>query len=185
MKKILIAILALLTLSACGKKEEAPIKPAAPDIQENPPAVSEEAAPEIPEDAQPIEIPVEMVEEVEEEYDLQKPVPAYTSARAEGLVEDTVGFVYDYPVFEELEAVNAYYENQITGLTDYAKRIVYETAMDRHTIANVTGTFTVEMEENLMVTLTVKVEFGDEEDPIEFSQAEQFDSETGCHIESE
>lgn len=160
MKKIMAALAALMLLTACSAEKtpvEQPVQPQNPVVKE-PVTVTPEAVPEEPDELQ------------------------YTTQRLEGLVEDTVAYIYDYPQFDQPE-INQFYTDLMTTLEEYAKSTVYTTAIDRHTIADVTGSFDVIQPENTVcVTYTVTVEFGDGETE-SFDRTDTFDLVTGQLME--
>lgn len=158
MKKIMAALAALMLLTACGA-EKTPVEQ---PVQPQNPAVEEPVTPEV--------IPEEPDE------------PLYTTERLEGLVEDTVAYIYDYPRFDQPE-INQFYTDLMTSLEEYAKSTVYTTAIERHTIADVSGLFEVSQTENTVsVIYTVSVEFGDGETE-SFDRTDTFDLVTGQLME--
>lgn len=157
MKKIMAALAALLLLTACGA-DKTPAEPA--PVPETP--VVEE---------QPVEIVPEILPEAPEAF-------VYTTKTMEGLVEDTVAYIYEYPEFDHAE-INRFYTDLMASLVDYARQNVYTAAVERHTIADVTGSFTMlQAEETVTVTYTVAVEFADGESE-SFDRTDTFDRTSG------
>ena len=157
MKKIIAALAALLLLTACGAEKTPVEQPVVPET----PVVEEPVTPEV--------VP-------EETDELQ-----YTTQRLEGLVEDTAAYIYDYPRFDHAE-IDGFYTELMTSLEEYAKGTVYTAAIERHTIADVTGTFTVEQTaETVSVTYTVAVDFADGQSD-SFDRTDTFDAVSGVRI---
>lgn len=158
MKKLLLILLALLCLTACSK-EQTPV--------------------ETPEIETPV---IEGPEEVIPDEPEQETV-AHTPKTLEGLVEDAVGYVYTYPEVE-LPAVNDFYTELMGSLVDYAKQDVYKKAMERHTVADVTGDYRVTSGgKTFAVTYTVTVKYGDGETE-HFDRMDIFDRESGKRLEA-
>ncbi len=159
MKKIMAALAALMLLTACGA-EKTPAEPA--------------VVPETPVVEEPVTVTPEVVPEETDELQ-------YTTQRLEGLVEDTVAYIYDYPQFDQPE-INQFYTDLMTSLEEYAKGTVYTTAIERHTIADVSGSFDLtQTDETFTVTYTVAVEFGDGETE-SFDRTDTFDRISGQRI---
>ena len=123
MKKLFAALLAVLCLSGCGAKEQPQPAEAqsAPVVEEPTPA---EPAPETPE---VVEIPMETLPEETPVEGLS--IPDYETVSLEGLVEDAIGYVIDYPVFsgfDGAETVNGFYLNLAEHLERYTKETVYK-----------------------------------------------------------
>lgn len=182
--------LTLALLTGCGQAQA----PAAADNQsetqtetQTTPTQPEETAPE---ENQKQEV-VDMETDVVSGQTLEA-APAElvcTSNPQEGLVEDAVGYSYDLPVFSGLdcaEAVNRFYEELLPELTLYAQETVYNTAMERHTVASVFGSYTVDgqTEGQLVVSYQVSAQYGEEE-PVISSRTDYFDLESGEHLKME
>lgn len=187
MKKWIAAILAVLLLTGCqAQPTEQPEVPADPEPVVTQPVEEDTPVEEPPET---VEIPVETVEQ-EPYYTEMNLDVAYDIQTVEGLVEDSIGYVYEYPVFSGLdgaEEINTYYEEMMVFLESYARETVYPQAADRHTIANVYGTFEiVAADEGLQlgVKYTVSVEFADAEEPESFDRTDVFHPDTGLLLGS-
>lgn len=182
--------LTLALLTGCGQAQA----PAAADNQsetqtetQTTPTQPEETAPE---ENQKQEV-VDMETDVVSGQTLEA-APAElvcTSNPQDGLVEDAVGYSYDLPVFSGLdcaEAVNRFYEELLPELTLYAQETVYNTAMERHTVASVFGSYTVDgqTEGQLVVSYQVSAQYGEEE-PVISSRTDYFDLESGEHLKME
>lgn len=182
--------LTLALLTGCGQAQA----PAAADNQsetqtetQTTPTQPEETAPE---ENQKQEV-VDMETDVVSGQTLEA-APAElvcTSNPQEGLVEDAVGYSYDLPVFSGLdcaEAVNRFYEELLPELTLYAQETVYNTAMERHTVASVFGSYTVDgqTEGQLVVSYQVSAQYGEEE-PVISSRTDYFDLASGEHLKME
>lgn len=181
MKKWIAALLAILTLTGCQAAAPAPQEvPEEGHTQASVPAVEQEPA----EEEKTVEIPVEIVEPEKNYTEMNLDVD-YETRTVEGLVEDTVGYIYTYPVFSGIdgaEAINTYYAQLMEYLENYARETVYAQAAERHTIADVSGTFEiVAADEGLQlgVQYTVSVSFGDEEAPSSFDRTDVFHPDTG------
>lgn len=150
MKKFLALLFACFLLTACGEAQ---------------PPVAEQPEPPV------VEAPVQP--EV-----VPEPEAVCTMETLEGLVEDTVGYVYQYPVFTN-ETINEYYTELMANLETYAKETIYPAAMEKHTIANIEGFYeVVPVDDEVTVTYVVTVEFGDGETE-EFERVDTFILSTG------
>ena len=160
MKKILATCAALLLLTACGA-EKVPAEPT--------------PVPETPVVEEPVEVTPEVVPEKTDEL-------SFTTERLEGLVEDTVAYIYDYPQFGD-PVMDSFYEELMTSLEEYARGKVYTAAIERHTIADVTGTYELtQTGETVIVTYTASVEFGDGETE-SFDRTDTYDLSVGKWIQ--
>lgn len=158
MKKFLAALGAVLILSACGA-EPSPV----PEAEPTPPAA---------------ETPVQLPPVEEAPVD----APVYEEQTAEGLVEDTVAYIYAYPKFSQPK-ISGFYEELVAGLKDYAGQTVYAAASERHTIADVTGSYEVFADGSAVtVTYVVDVEYGDGETD-RFDRTDRFDLSDGRRLE--
>lgn len=191
MKKLLIAVLALLMLTACSKEQEAAAPPVEePEVVHTP--VEEEKIPEEPETA-PVEIPTEIVDpesaEPAEEPEDSAPFQ-WEITHVEGLVEDTVAYDLELPVFSDADGadqINDFYEKVIDQLVTHTKENVYLAVMEKHTMANVYGTMlNLSWEEDWVeVEYEYRLEFLDDSAPDFFTRTDRFDLQTGERISSE
>ena len=176
LKKLFAALLAVLCLAGCGAKEQpqpAEVQPA-PAVEEPTPA---EPAPETPE---VVEIPMETLPEETPVEGLS--IPDYETVSLEGLVEDAIGYVIDYPVFsgfDGAETVNGFYLNLAEHLERYTKETVYKDIMEKQLVASVYGEVTsVQTDgEKLQVDYAFRVETEDNVD--ENTRTDVFDLATG------
>ena len=140
--------LTLALLTGCGQAQA----PAAADNQsetqtetQTTPTQPEETAPEESQEQEVVEMETDIVS-----GQTLEAAPAElvcTSNPQDGLVEDAVGYSFDLPVFSGLdcaETINRFYEELLPELTLYAQETVYNTAMERHTVASVFGSYTVD-----------------------------------------
>lgn len=196
MKKLFIAILAILMLSACGKQEV----PEQPPVEE--PEVIHTPVEEEPIVAQP-EQNGEPVPEESRDWTPEQPSEdegvadtfGYGTEELEGLIEDTIGYTISYPQFEMhgydgKDQINAFYEALALSLEQHTKENVYPQVMERHCVANVFGevvNVNHENEPELAVTYEYRVEFSDTEEPTVFLRTDYFDMNTGecTHTETE
>ena len=175
MKRLFAFIFAMIFL--CGCQTEPPV-----EIPEEKPAAEAPVVEETP--AEPVEIPVETVEPEKYYTEMNLDAP-YETLTSEGLVEDSVGYIYEYPVFSEIagaEKINTYYTELMDFLADYAKEVVYPQCADRYTIANVNGTFEIDAADEglqLAIVYTVTVQFADADEPESFSRTDVFHPDTG------
>lgn len=177
-------ILALALLTGCT--QDSPAAPVSPGPVEE--TTQSDTAAETPHES-PAEtpevdqIPIEILPDAALE-----PVPAdlsWTDNPVEGLVEDTVGYAYQLPVFSGLhcaDAITGFYSDLLPELENYARETVYLEAMDRHTVVSVYGTYTVEgvRDNQLVVSYEVRAEYS-EGDPVVSARTDYFDLETGEH----
>lgn len=186
MKQFLAAILAILLLSGCVAdttvtKEPEPVKEAEPVTQQQP--VEE----------QPAEMQNQqavVVEKTENSFTNMNLEYGCETVSVEGLVEDTVGYVYQYPVFSEIagaQTINTYYEDMMEFLESYARETVYPQTLERHTIADVTGSYEIVAADDglqLGITYTVCVQFADSQEPESFDRTDVFHPDTGSLLGS-
>lgn len=188
MKKIAALLLSLLLLVGCGAKDT---QPPVEQPQEPEQTVQQPVSPEKPvtPPAETVEIPVETVDDSLNTYTDMNLNYTVETRTEEGLVEDTVGYIFEYPVFgvfPAAEKVNTYYEELQNFLISYARETVYPLAAEEHTIANVYGKYEViAADEGLQLGIryTVSVEFanGDEQS---FDRTDIFHPDTGSLLGS-
>lgn len=171
MKKLTAIFLLILLLTACGKQP-------ALEVPDEDPAAAETELPE----QEVVEYPVEIL-----------PGNGWTvtceTLTREGLVEDAVAYIYEYPsVAGEAgaAAINGFYEELMDQLETYAKDKVWGAAQEKHTVANVTGTYALGdvTEETIAIDYTVEVVFGDGSEPELHQRNDVFDRTTGEKTES-
>ena len=184
MKKMLIALLAVLMLTACGKQEE----PVQPPVEEEKivaqPEQEFEPTPDEPRDWTPE--PPSQDEGVADTF-------GYGMDELEGLIEDAIGYTIAYPQFEMhgyegKGQINAFYESLAVSLEQHTKENVYPQVLERHCIANVFGEVTEvnhDEEPELAVTYEYRVEFSDSEQPTVFIRTDYFDMESGECLRTE
>ena len=186
MKKWMLILLALLLLTGCGAKKTETQEP----VEKSP--VQETQTPETPEETtkpEAVEIPVTINGEDKSYTEMNLDV-AYETRTEDGLVEDTVGYVLEYPVFSGIdgaETINQYYQELMEYLTDYAASTVYSEAAERHTVADVTGSFEIAAADEglqLGVTYKVAVKFADSDQEESFDRTDVFQPDTGTLLGS-
>lgn len=151
MKKKAAAVLAvLLLLTACSAQKK-------PEPQPQPqpePVVQPAPEPEVE------EIPVTVNPEPEGEA-VQPEIKT-----EEGLIEDTVGYVCEYPVFsgfDGAQTVNGFYKELTDGLIAHSKETVYNTASEKSCVASAYATVERASEADgvLSVDFKFRVEYSD------------------------
>ena len=182
--------LTLALLTGCGQAQA----PAAADNQsetqtetQTTPTQPEEAALEENQEQEVVDMETDVVSG--QALEAEPAELACTSKTEDGLVEDAVGYSFDLPVFSGLECaetINGFYEGLLPELTLYAQETVYNTAMERHTVASVFGSYTVDgqTEGQLVVSYQVSAQYGEEE-PVVSSRTDYFDLESGEHLKME
>lgn len=185
MKRLFLMISLLFLLTACGKQEEtAPVVPEAPPVEE---------VTELPEEPAPVEeIPMEIVTPEEDTPAAEteaEAVPApFTFETADGLIEDTVGYLFVIPTFEVAgaDAIREYYVELTDHLADYTKETVYTEAASRGCIVSVYGEVTeaVLQGDVLTVTYVYRCEFSDTEQPTANVRTDSFRAATGEKVEN-
>ena len=193
MKKLLIAILAVLLLAACASKE-APVPPVEepeivqPPVEEAPvEAPKPEPVPEVPveEPAEPsplLPVPEELPEE--QPFSLERDV-----IHVEGLIEDTIAYDLEQLVVsgvEGAEQINGFYEELVQQLEAHTKENIYPAVMEQHTGANVYGIVThMKWDDTLVeVVYVYRVEYFNGTEPEEFTRTDHFDAVTGEKVEA-
>lgn len=187
MKKWMLIFLSLLLLAGCGAKEPEAQTP----VEEIPAQMEPETeTPEEPQEQQTVEIPT-TINESEKSYTKMDLNVEYNTQIVEGLVEDTVGYALNCPEFTGIggaETINQYYQEMMDYLIQYVQTNVYNEAADRHTVANVSGSFAiVAADEGLQlgVTYTVTVDFADSEELESFDRTDVFQPDTGTLLGAE
>lgn len=185
-KLAIFLVLALALLAGCSQKStKAPTPPttaAEETTQPDTPVETTEETPEVE------EMPIE----INPETSPMEPIPAEltcTDNPVEGLVEDTVGYLYTLPVFsgtDGAEAMTQFYQDLLPEMENYAQETVYLEAMDRHTVVSVSGGYTVRGVQDgaLVVSYEIKAEYG-EGDPVISSRTDHFDLASGEHLKME
>ncbi len=174
MKKKVAAILAVfLLLTACSaqKKPEPQTEPEQEQVTEQAP---EQEVDEVPMEINPEQTGDEMLPELKTE---------------EGLIEDTVGYVFQYPVFSEFdgaEAINGVYKQLTDGLVAYAKETIYSTASKKNCIASAYSTVEHASENDGVLEVEFKfwVEYSDGTTD-ENTRTDRFDMTTGELIQED
>jgi len=154
MKKLMAACLVLLCLTGCSQKTELAKEIGVTVVTQNPePSPAPIVPEEVPVDEVPVEEPVEEIP-VEAAPIHGEPVE-YESLMVDGLLEDTIGFGFEIPVFSGMdgaEQINQFYEALVDQLTEYTRQTVYESVQERSAMANVHGEVTfAECQEDLLV----------------------------------
>lgn len=180
MKRLIFIFSLILLLTACGKTEEVP---AVPEVTEEVEIVEEVTATEPTVEVETVVVPEETVIETGGE-----PV-SYTSETVEGLVEDTVGYIFEVPVFtvEGADDIRTYYEDLTAHLVRYTKETVYTEAASRACIASVYGSVTDAVLEDdvLTVTYAYECDFSDTEESVENVRTDSFLAASGEKVETE
>lgn len=174
MKRLFLILFSLLMLTACGK-EELPI-------------VETETLP-TPVQTQPAkETPMPVPEDEEEPIAAQEqadPV-SYTVQTVEGLVEDTVGYIFEIPVFglPGGDAIVTYYEDLAAHLVDYTRETVYPQAAERGCIVSVYGEVVSATGEGGVVTVeyAFRCDYSDAEETEETLRTDLFDVISGERV---
>lgn len=184
MKKMLIALLAVLMLTACGKQEEPAAAPSMPEEVVQTPV---EEAPVVETEQEPVEIPVQVEEPQEpspeeipeEEFPLEWEITHVT-----GLIEDALAYDLEQISVSEIDgrdAINAFYEKLIGQLEAHTKETIYPAVMEQHAMANVYGKMQAISwnEEWVEVEYEYRIEYLDGSDPESFTRTDRFDVKTG------
>ena len=164
----ILTILMILMLAACSAEKPAP-------KQEEPPVeATQEQAQEEP------------AEDPEEQKDAPDLVP-FTTEIVDGLVEDTVGYTFEIPVFDlpGYETMRQYYHEQVQVMEGFTKDVVYENAMERGCIVSVYGEVitAVMLDDVLFVTYAFQCDYSDAEEPEVETRIDRFDPVTGELVE--
>ena len=174
MKKLLAIILMMLTLTGCSfvmmpKNDHVEMPKPEPEI------VVEGAEEEV---ELKIEDPVEASMEVPAEEAL-----GYESLMVDGLVEDTISFGFEIPVFDVPggEKIGEYFDRVVRSMEDYTKEVVYEEAMGRSCIASVYGQVdSATLEDGIIaVEYSYICQYSDAEEPEVHTTTLCFDMQTG------
>jgi len=186
MKKMIIALLAIVLLTACGKQEEpvAPI-PEEPAAAETP--VEEKPAEDpVEEKPAPVEIPVQIVEpEAEPEQPSGENCPIqWETTHLEGLIEDTVAYDLEMLTFSGVdgaEKMTRFYAELAAQLEKHTKENIYSVVMEQHTGANVYGRIsnTNFSLDHFEATYEYRVEYLNGSEPESFTRTDRFDVHTG------
>ena len=189
MKKLLIALLAMVLLTACGRQEE-PAAPVAPPIPEQTVQAPVKEAPAVDPEDVPIKIPVQ----VEGSQEPQEPSPweipekefplEWEITHVTGLIEDAVAYDLEQIIVSEIDgkdAVNVFYEKLVAQLEAHTKETIYPAIMEQHGMANVYGAMKAISwnEEWVEVEYEYRVEYLNGSDPDSFTRTDRFDVHTG------
>ena len=172
MKRLFLLIFSLALLTACGKEAAPP--PASPPVE-----AAEEVLPAPVEEIPPADVPITDQPSGEVEQ------ASYISAKIEGLVEDTVGYVLEVPTFENVpEAVNTFYADLGEHLERYTRETVYAEAAARSCVVSVESMVTSATVKDgvLAVGYTYHCDFSDRDVVNGNSRTDRFDLATGEHI---
>ena len=173
MKKKIAAILAvLLLLTACSTQKK-------PEPQPEP---EQEVVTEPAKEPEVEEVPVEVTT-------VQGNPVTPERQTAEGLIEDAIGYILEYPVFSEFdgaETVNGFYTELVKSLEAYAKETVYSTASEKGCVANVYSSMENASENDGILQVTYKfwVEYSDNTTD-EKVRTDRFDMATGERIQED
>ena len=182
MKRLFAACAALLLLTACGQTTDEP-----PIAETNPDQIVEEQTPAEPEVE---EIPMEINPDLpacEDGVSPEGEQAVYEVVLVEGLIEDSVGYTIEKPVFKDLNGadnINAFYETIVLSVENFCKSQIYDTAMNKSTVASAYGTvdFATIYEDYIEIQYRFKAEYGD--DTVDENvRNDRFDLETGEKIE--
>jgi len=185
LKKLLAAILAVLCLAGCAAEKTEPPVVEEEVVSEKP--ETKEETPEAPELPEVEEVPMEQKEDPAEKPEPEQEVlpesVEYTATPVEGLIEDTIGYVLDCPVFSEFpaaETINRYYADLTEYLEKFTKETIYENAIQKQVTANVYGTVdSVELSrEELKIVYAYRVEYSDKQTD-ENTRTDYFNIQTG------
>jgi len=183
MKRLFTIIFALLLLTACGKPEEVPaVTEEEPEV-----IVTEEVTATEPTVVIEPEIVVpEIAEETVQADGSGQPV-TYTATMVEGLVEDTIGYSFEIPIFDYpcAETIRRHYDQLAVSMEAFTKEVVYANAMERTCIASVYGyvTSATVVDDVLSVTYVFECDYSDTEEATEESRIDRFDLTTGQLLE--
>ena len=186
MKKLIAAVLAVLCLAGCSAKQET----AAPaEVTEVPKQETVQEPVETPAEEKPVEN-FEIEVESENPALPEDPTPGEGGSVAvpvelvEGLVGDAVGYSFQQPVFADYaaaDAMNAFYQDLVNGLVDYANGTVNSKCLQDNCVASVYGKVLSAMltGSELEVVYQCRVEFSNTEDPVIKERTEVWNVETG------
>ena len=181
MKRLILIFSLILLLTACGK-EELPVVPEEVLPVPAPTETVEEPVTELPIEIVTPELPEETVVEAGGE------AVSYTSETVEGLIEDTVGYIFEVPTFdvEGSENIRTYYEELTKHLESYTKDTVYTEAASRACIVSVYGEVidAVLDGEVLTVTYVYRCDYSDTEESSENVRTDSFFAATGEKTEN-
>lgn len=190
MKRLIAIIFAILMLTACASEQT---QDSPSDQKKTDKAVRDEQVvaepeqaeePEVPEQpAQPV-VPVQpenIMEESEEAVE-GEPMP-YTVEIVDGLVEDTVGYTLELPVFDcpGYDIMRIAFETYVQQMEQAAAGAIYTNAMLRGCIASVYGeviSATVDGDA-LTVIYSYRTEYSDMAEPVEQRTLLRFDIQSG------
>lgn len=136
---LLAVLLALCLLCACGKKQDpAPVTPVEPDV---PQSAAPVIVPDVPQSAAPAADPTPAQPQEEELTPVE-----YTSVSLARTFTDTDGaelltYALDYPVFEGLDEINAYYQARAERLAAQYETEAEEAAQWRADVLSTGGDF--------------------------------------------
>lgn len=180
MKRLILIFSLLLLLTACGKQEEVPAVPEVlPEVE-----VTEEVTATEP----TVEVETTIVMPEETVVEAGGEAVSYTSEPVEGLIEDTVGYMFEVPTFdlEGSEKIRTYYEEMASHLEAYTKETVYTEAASRACIVSVYGEVTEAVLDGdvLTVTYVYRCDFSDTEESVENVRTDKFSAATGEVIDT-
>ena len=181
MKRLILIFSLILLLTACGK-EELPVVPEEVLPVPAPTETVEEPVTELPIEIVTPELPEETVVEAGGE------AVSYTSEAVEGLIEDTVGYLFEVPSFdvEGAETIRTYYEELAAHLEGYTKETVYPEAASRGCVVSVYGEVTEAVldGEVLTVTYVCECDYSDTDESAENARTDTFSAATGEKIDN-
>lgn len=184
MKRVFAIIFSFLLLTACTKRE---VPVTEPEELPEEVIVQEE---EMPEEPVIVVEPEIIIHDSAEDTPLEdESVPvSFTSQIVEGLVEDTVGYQFEVPVFDYAgyPAMEQFYAELIASMENFTKEVVYNNAVERGCVVSVYGkavSATV-LDSILSVTYTYECDYSDAEEPTVETRIDRFDIETGARLEN-
>lgn len=188
MKKLIAILLMVLMLTACGNKKDTAEKKDTKIGTASGPVV--EMAPIVDMAEELEEVPAEQkeTEEPKEEPAIEGRPMEYTSLMVDGVVEDTVGFGFEIPVFDcpGNEKIQEYFSDFVGEMESFAKDVVYENAMQRSCIVSVYGAVDSAMlvDDVLSVTYSFRCDYSDAEGVEDEERSiHRFDIQTGEPVE--
>ena len=176
MKRLFAMIFAILLLAGCAADPAEPVEQTTAETE----AVTEEATEQTTQEL--------TEEEVTAPAETDAPPAApHTIEIVEGLVEDTVGYSFEIPVFEYAgnETIRRHYDELVSSMIGFTTEVVYSNAMERGCIVSVYGTVkeATVIDDVLTVSYLYICDYSDSDEPTEESRVDRFDITTGEIVE--